>query len=193
MIKKKLDWDIAAQGEPLNYWDMIATYLGFSLVFMRGLKNLAITISEQESEAVYHLWKYIGYLIGIPPDIMPDNNVAAIESLFLWSKTQPEADEDSIALAQALHLEPLLAPWPPKVFQKKFIQQVNLAFNQHLIGRRSCDVLQLPHAKFPIFAGIVTSVNKIDDKLGLNSASYRQWQVSKGRAEQLVIRNRVNM
>src|SRR5690606_7990606 len=45
MIKKKLDWDIADQAEPLNLWDMQATYLGFSLVFMRGLQNLGFTIS----------------------------------------------------------------------------------------------------------------------------------------------------
>lgn len=193
MIKQKLDWKINEQGEPLNYWDMIATYLGFSLVFMRGLKSLGMTISDQESRAVYHLWKYIGYLIGIPPQIMPADDNEAIRGLFLWSKTQPESDADSIALAQALHMEPIGAPWPPRLSQQKFIQQVNLAFNRHLIGQRSCDVLQLPPPNFPIMAKIVSTINKLDDRLASNSAKYRHWQITKGRADQLVIRNRVNM
>ncbi|MBF6608865.1 MAG: DUF2236 domain-containing protein [Flavobacterium sp.] len=192
MIKQKLDWSIDQQGEPLNFWDMVATYLGFSLVFMRGLQNLGISVTEDESDAVYHLWKYIGYLIGIPPEIMPDNNLAAIKSLYLWSKTQPEADADSIALAHALHLEPLKAPWPARLSQKKFIQQVNLSFNYHLIGSRSCKILQLPEPKSKWIAKAVRNVNRIDDALG-KMQWYRVLQIRRGRADQLVIRNRVNM
>lgn len=191
MIKEKLDWKIDEQGEPLNFWDMVATYLGFSLVFMRGLMKLGISISEEESKAVYHLWKYIGYLIGIPAQIMPDDNNDAIRSLYLWSKTQPEADADSIALAQALHFEPLNASWPPRLHEKKFIQQVNLSFNYHLIGPRSCHILQLPDPKHGAMAKFVSKINKVDDKLGLSAEAYRKWQIKHGRAEQLIIRNRV--
>ncbi len=192
MIKEKLDWDVADHAEPLNLWDMQATYLGFSLVFMRGLKNLGFTISEAETEAMYHLWKYIGYLIGIPAEIMPDTNKDAIRNLYLWSKTQPEADADSIALAQALHQEPLQAPWPKMRWQKRIIQQVNLAFNYHLIGDRSCAVLQLPKSKFRNFVRIVVRSNKMDQKITDAFPKYRKKQIRKGRAEQLIIRNRVN-
>lgn len=191
MIKDKLDWKLDQQGEPLNYWDMVATYLGFSLVFMRGLNKLGISVSDQESKAVYHLWKYIGYLIGIPPQIMPDDDKAAIQSLYLWSKTQPEADADSIALAQALHFEPLKSPWPPRITEKKFIQQVNLSFNYHLIGERSCQILELPRPKHPAVAKLVTGINKVDDQIGRSAEAYRNWQIKHGRAEQLIIRNRV--
>src|SRR5690606_4440568 len=125
-------------------------------------------------------------------EIMPDNNLAAIKSLYLWSKTQPEADADSIALAQALHLEPLKAPWPARLSQKKFIQQVNLSFNYHLIGSRSCKILQLPEPKSKWIAKAVRNVNRIDDALG-KMQWYRVLQIRRGRADQLVIRNRVNM
>lgn len=192
MIKEKLDWQIDEQGEPLNYWDMVATYLGFSLVFMQGLRKLGFKIENEEAESVYHFWKYIGYLIGIPPHIMPQSDQEAIKSLYLWSKTQPEADADSIALAQALHLEPLKAPWPPKKFQKRFIQQVNLAFNHHLIGKRSCDVLQLPRSKYVGLVKAVVTANKADELLAEKLPDYRNRQIRKGRAEQLIITKRVN-
>lgn len=191
MIKKNLPWEISDHGEPLNFWDMQATYLGFSIVYMQGLKKLGMPISDEETKAVYHLWKYIGYLIGIPTEILPENDVDAIEKLYLWSKTQPETDEDSIALADALHLEPLSAPWPPQLFQKRFIQHVNLAFNEFLIGKRSCNVLKLPPAKYPQIAAIVKSANKIDGLLS-SLPWYKKFQIKKGRSEQLIIRNRVN-
>lgn len=192
MIKEKLNWNLAEQGEPLNFWDMQATYLGFSLVFMRGLQNLGFTLSNTESQSVYHLWKYIGCLIGIPPEIMPANDEDAIRSLYLWSKTQPEADADSIALAQALHQEPLHAPWPEKRWQKRFIQQVNLGFNYHLIGERSCKVLQLPKSDYSHFIKLIQAINRFDEKLAALLPRYRGKQIATGRAEQLIIRNRVN-
>lgn len=192
MIKKNVPWKLSDQAEPLNYWDMQATYIGFSLIYMQGLEKLGVAISDEEKDAVYHLWKYIGYLIGIPTNILPANEQQAIEQLYLWSKTQPITDDDSIALASALHLEPLGAPWPPKKFQKRFIQQVNLAFNQYLIGERSCKVLELPKAEHPIIADVVVFFNKIDAALSFFSW-YKKFQENNGRREQLIIRNRVNL
>lgn len=191
MIKEKLNWKLSEQGEPLNYWDMQATYIGFSLIYMQGLKKLGMLISDKEIESVYHLWKYIGYLIGIPTTILPDNDVQAIENLYLWSKTQPETDADSIELAKALHEEPLTAPWPPKPFQKRFIQHVNIAFNHFLIGQRSCDVLKLPAAAYPQIANVVLNANRLDNYF-CQFDWYKKRQIKKGRSEQLVIRNRVN-
>jgi len=72
-IKEKTDWDFENWGEPINSWDMIATYGGFSLVFMQGLKKLGINISADEEKGVFHLWKYIGYLLGIPEEYLPEN------------------------------------------------------------------------------------------------------------------------
>lgn len=58
---------------------MIATYTGFSLVFMHGLKKLAIIISDEEEKGVFHLWKYIGHLLGIPYQFLPENKKEAVE------------------------------------------------------------------------------------------------------------------
>lgn len=191
MIKDKLDWKLSDHGEPLNFWDMQATYIGFSLIYMQGLKKLGLKFSDQEIAAVYHLWKYIGYLIGIPAEILPEKDEKAIENLYLWSKTQPETDADSIELAKALHDEPLSAPWPIKLYQKRFIQHVNIAFNHFLIGNRSCDVLQLPASEYPKIANVVLNANRIDNYL-CRFNWYKKYQIKKGRSEQLVIRNRVN-
>ena len=193
MIKKNLPWQIDEQGEPLNYWDMLATYLGFSLIFIQGLRKLGIQISDKEAEAVYHMWKYIGYLIGIPSQIMPENDLDAIESLYLWSISQPEVDADSLQLAKALHLEPLTAPWPKLKFQKKFIQHVNLSFNYCLIGERSCELLNLPKTPYQKMVNLVIAANKIDQRLGELSSKYHKFQINHGRAEQQIITNRVNM
>lgn len=191
MIKAKTPWSITDQGEPLNNWDMLATYLGFSLVFILGVRKLGLTITDHEAKAVFHLWKYIGYLIGIPPELLPDTEHQAIEKLYLWSKTQPEADADSIALAMALHQEPLIAPFPKRRWEKIFIQKVNLGFNYNLIGAQSCKILQLPESSFYYWVKTAIAVNIVDDFAAQHLKAYKNYLIQKGRREQSVITSRV--
>ena len=59
-VRQLPEWNSQAWGEPINQWDMIATNLGFSLVFMEGLKNLGLKPRKNEIEGLFHLWKYVG-------------------------------------------------------------------------------------------------------------------------------------
>ena len=188
MILDHTPWEIDQQGLPLNQWDMLATYLGFSVVFLEGLKKVGFTFTEQEHKATYHLWRYIGYLIGIPDEILPQEHLQAIKSLYLWTRTQPEADEDTIQLARALHMEPLLAKFPPRQFEKKFIQNVNLGFDHFLIGSKSCEILHLPPA--PIFKHLIKSVvlvNRADMVVAKRIPVYKKFLTNKGLREQKII------
>lgn len=54
------EWDMENWGEPINSWDMMATYICFSLVFMHSLHKLGNTFSEEEEKGLFHLWKYVG-------------------------------------------------------------------------------------------------------------------------------------
>lgn len=192
MILEHTEWSVEDQGMPLNQWDMLATYLGFSLIFLQGLRNLGFILSREEADAVYHLWKYIGFLIGIREDILPKEEMQAIEKLYIWSRTQPEADDDSIALARALHEEPLQALWPKEMHRRKVIQQVNLAFNYYLIGKRSCSILKLPRSRFKFIVYFVVALNFSTEVFSLIFPPVRRMFEKLGRADQLLIKKRVN-
>ena len=86
-IQKMPDWSNEQWGIPINQCDMVATNLGFSLVFMEGLKRVDLP-TEKEIDGVLHLWKYIGYLLGILPSYLPDTQKQAIETLYKWTITQ---------------------------------------------------------------------------------------------------------
>src|SRR5690606_737645 len=83
-IEKSTDWKSELWGRPINLWDMMATNLGFSIAFMDGLAKLKLPPSNEELSAVLHLWKYAGYLIGIPLDLLPDTPEQAAKQLYLW-------------------------------------------------------------------------------------------------------------
>jgi len=156
-IQKTPGWDNNTWGLPVNQGDMVATNLGFSLVFMEGLKRLGMPPTEKEITGVLHLWKYIGYLLGIPPAYLPDTEKEAIISLYKWTMTQSPADEDTRALAHALMLEPMTASFPKYVWQKKLLIKLHLAYNYYFLGERACNTMALPKTRliyYPYLAAL---------------------------------------
>lgn len=164
--KKAENWNAEKWGEPINHWDMIATYTGFSLVFMQGLKKLGIKISEEEERGVFHLWKYVGYLLGIPAEYLPENKLEATEQLYLWSSTQDKADGDSAQLAKALLDENLTNTIYPFQFQRKLLLRLHQSMNRFLLDQEVNDRLKIPQVSFPsFFPKMVIGANRISEKI----------------------------
>ena len=166
-IKEKGEkWDYEQWGEPINSWDMIATYTGFSLVLMQGLKKLGVTISDREETGVFHLWKYIGYLLGIPAEFLPENKQQAVEQLYLWSALQDKGDSDSAQLAQALLAENLESTIYKYPFQRKLLLNLHQSMNWFLLDREINERLQIPKAAMTaVFPRFIIKANQIAQKL----------------------------
>jgi hypothetical protein len=99
-IKKHYrEWDTENWGEPINSWDMMATYIGFSLVFLHSLQKLGNTFSIEEEQGIFHLWKYVGYLLGIPQQLLPDDK-SRLQNIFIYG------------LPFSRHLIKILFYWP---------------------------------------------------------------------------------
>lgn len=144
-------WQEADWGAPLNQWDMIATNLGFSIIFLDGLRKLGMRVTETEIEGLFHFWKYVGHLLGIPAAYLPDNESDAIRAIYSWTITQPPADEDTLALAKALVAEPVEGPFPDKAWQQKIAYNLHLAYNRFFLGKTSCDTMHLPNTPWRIY------------------------------------------
>ncbi|MCG8392346.1 MAG: oxygenase MpaB family protein, partial [Pseudomonadales bacterium] len=52
------DWEDSKWGMALSQVDMVATYLGFCVVMLGGLRKMGVPVTPRESRAVMHLWKY---------------------------------------------------------------------------------------------------------------------------------------
>lgn len=186
-IKEKTEhWDDQNWGEPINHWDMIATYTGFSLVFMQGLKKLGIIISAEEETGLFHLWKYIGYLLGIPAHFLPENRQQAVEQFYWWSTIQAEGDEDSAQLAKALLQENLENTIYKYAFQRQMLKNLHQSMNWFLLDEEINMRLKIPKPvkPFSVFPKIVVNSNKITQKIYLRNASQYQKLVEMGNEQQ---------
>ena len=186
-ILQHTDWDSRKWGIPINTWDMLATNLGFSLIFMTGLRLIGIKPNQKEIEGLFHFWKYIGYLLGIPLELLPNTEEEAIRAFYLWSMTQLDADEDSRALANALREEPVLAHYPKSPLYRKMMREVHLFYNHYLLGEYSCKQLRLPKTTIGRF-GIVNFWKAKKQEAKIIDEGTRQKAIREGGIEQEQVR-----
>lgn len=76
-------WRHADWGLPINQADMLATNLLFSIGVVEGCRKLGAAFREDEVDALVHLWRYVGHLVGVDEHLLPSNGVALL--VVAWS------------------------------------------------------------------------------------------------------------
>lgn len=111
-VAQQPDWRPGDWGLPVNQTDMAATQLGFSVVFLLGARVLGIPLSRRDGEAVMHLWRYIGWLMGVDEHWLPATEAEGRRLLYHILLSQAPPDESSRLLGRALMNEPLQRHYP---------------------------------------------------------------------------------
>jgi hypothetical protein len=138
-------WREDAWGVPINQADMAATLLLFSMVLHDGLAKLGMVPTPGEREDLLHLWRYVGFVMGVC-DELRCSTLAEARSLWdLVTMTQAPPDDDSRALARALMEWPVRQAKTPE--ERRFAvrtRPVAYALSRHLLGDELADALGYP-------------------------------------------------
>ncbi len=65
-------WDVEQWGLPINQSDQAATLGLFNGALLLGVRLLGVRVPRQDSLAIMHLWKYVGWLMGVDEDWLCD-------------------------------------------------------------------------------------------------------------------------
>ena len=144
LLAKSDDWQHDAWGTPLS-----AAHLGFAIsVFSKRLLDYSALVgarfSEEEKESVLAVWRYTGYLMGIPETILYTNGAEADEIYRVGYMCEPPPDADSVTMANALIQSiPEVAGITDPVEKEKVI---TLAYrlSRALLGKTLADQFQYP-------------------------------------------------
>lgn len=144
LLWKSGRWDAAAWGEPINQHDMMGTLLLFSSVLVQGVRKLGCDVRDDEADDLIHLWRYVGHLIGVEPELAPSSFAEARhrEDLLLATQGEPDADGRALALALIRHME---TSAPSDEARKQAIRQQGFAHGlaRGLLGDAMADGLGL--------------------------------------------------
>jgi hypothetical protein len=187
-VARQPTWDAADLGTPVCQTDMQATYLGFSSVYLLGLKLVGVPMSAQDKAAVMHLWRYIAWVNGVDEAYLHDLHDGERSGMYLLYKnllTQRMADGDSARLAQALANEPLQRHYPWGAWlQGRVNRSMQLSLARLCMSSETLRSLGLPTAVVPWYPLGMILFNQSLHRIAGALPGGAQWLMRRGRAQQ---------
>ena len=95
-------WRADVWGSPINQCHMAGTSLMFCVGVLDGLRHLGYRFKPVEREALIHLWRYAGYLLGVENELLIADEFEGHQLLTTMFAFEPQPDDDSRALVNAL-------------------------------------------------------------------------------------------
>lgn len=142
-------WDSARWGLPINQADMLGTLGLFGPTLVVACRGLGMPISKSDAHDLLHMWKYIGWLIGVDPSFLTDDE----------RETNRISYHLLLAAADVTEAGPLLAAgifdavgrrrfdgWPKVLrgLRAKYERERFLSMLSGFIGRQGMADLELP-------------------------------------------------
>lgn len=157
-MNRRDDWDYAAWDRPVNQVQTAGTLLLFSLVYVFGTQLLGIRYSARERADILHLWRYIGWLMGVDDELLATSEEDAWRLLWLLAATEFIPDDDSKRLAKALiHTNAAIGEGKGAV--GKVLSHVSVAVHSSIsrlvLGKTNADFLGIPND--PVAQAIVVT------------------------------------
>ena len=147
LLKTSGKWDAEALGVPVHAANLGLAISVFSHRLLTFAKILGARFSEEEEASILAVWRYAGYLMGIPESILYTSGNEAERIYRIGFMCEPLPDADSAAMANALiNSIPKVAKVTDPVQEKKTIA---LAYrvSRALIGNQLADSFGYPKTR----------------------------------------------
>ncbi len=151
-MARRPDWDFDEWDHPVNQSTMAGTLMLFSLGNVIGSQALGVQFSRRDKDAIYHLWRFVGFLLGLDPELLPADETDTWRLMWLQADYEFRPDQDSTRLARALQdaVGPLLigdSKHPGAQIGRSAITELLCAYSRLIIGSSNADTLDLPDNK----------------------------------------------
>lgn len=142
-------WDSARWGLPINQADQASTLMLFDGVLILGSRGLGVRVTRRESRAILHLWKYVGWLMGVDDLFLVDHERERHRQAYHVLLAQADISEAGPRLAQAImEAQRTRAypgwPGPLRRVRARFEQERLLSMLTTFLGPTSMRQLGLP-------------------------------------------------
>lgn len=159
-------------GAPINQEDMAGTNLSFSLIVIRGLRKLGVTIMNQEQTAFIHLWLVIGYKLGMHQDIIPSNikSVQNLEQAIRRRQFQASMQGEALTTSLTDYIQVAQAD--------KANKPEILGLMRHLLGNEVSDMLGIKSFPFPNFKLAMLELSSAVSNLGSGASVMQRYRAA---------------
>ncbi|KAA1422067.1 DUF2236 domain-containing protein [Nocardioides humilatus] len=148
-IERTATWDHAAWGVPIPQPYMAFTLAEFGHIALAAMAHLGVRLRDDELADIYHLWRYVGHVVGVDDALNPTNEAdhVRIEELYRLTSPGPDADsrEFTTALIEGYLAEQLATMIPgPASWRRRTAVAVMYGMARVFLGDAAADSLGIP-------------------------------------------------
>ena len=144
LLSKSEDWDTEAWGLPISAAHLGYAVSAFSARLLKHMKTLGAKYDDEEYASFMAVWRYSGYLMGIPETILFHEADDALELYEIGHMCEPDCPMESVVMAHSLiNSAPLIAGITDPEGRQKLARYV-YRISRGLIGNEAADALQYP-------------------------------------------------
>ena len=147
LLSESEEWDVAELGVPISAAHVGFAVAAFSARLLKHLKSLGGSFNGEERKSFMAVWRYSGYLMGIPETILYRDEEEALEIFRIGLLCEPPPSLESIVLATSLiNSAPLIAGIDNDDERRNlsgYVAQISRA----LIGNEMADALRYPKSR----------------------------------------------
>ena len=138
------DWDYDAWGAPVSSAHLGFAITAFSARLLSHMRNLGASYSDEERESFMAVWRYTGYLMGIPDTILFEDEAEAVRLFEIGGMCEPTPGIESVVMANALiNSGPLLVGMTEPATRRSFSRYV-YRVSRALVGKPLSNQLSYP-------------------------------------------------
>ncbi|MGV0838324.1 oxygenase MpaB family protein [Mycolicibacterium thermoresistibile] len=144
------DWRAEEWGLPINQTDMAATLVGALVAPAVGAAGMGVVLSPAEYNAVAHLTRYVGWLMGVEDQWLPRNFRDSIRVLAHTLSALAAPDESTKQLAVPMVEDPLAWHYDTLPgLRRRLARAQHLSITSTFLGPRAVRSLGLPSYSLP--------------------------------------------
>ena len=137
-------WDEAEVGTPISAAHMGLALTVFSMRLLDHAAQVGAAFNDEEQASVMEVWRYAGYVMGVPTDILYVDRDHAKRIFTIAHMCEPPPDEDAAKMANALiGAIPLTAGIDDERRQREVVK-LAYRLSRALIGGKLADQLRFP-------------------------------------------------
>ena len=150
------EWEHDAWGVPISAAHMGYAVACFAARTVKHSESLGARYSPEERAGFHDVWRYAGYLMGIPESILFTDEQHALHLYRIGSVCEPPPTDDAILMTNALiNSAPLVANIDDPAERRKLVNKVIYPVSRALVGKGLSDQLRFPRTRgmpFPLLA-----------------------------------------
>lgn len=165
-------WDEAAWGVPIPQSYMSLTLAEFGHIAVEAMQKLGVRFSERELDDIYHLWRYVGHVLGMTEELnlRTERDHIAVEELYRLTSPGPSDDDrDFVVALTDDYLVPELANLIPLAdpIRTTVARSVMHSLQRVFVGDADADALRIPDGPLKHVLGrvgpVLALVNRFQD------------------------------